>query len=86
MFGELKVQLRNESSFVELSEVCSANKTLAQLKTGLRLQAGTGVEPKAENRDRGGAQGCKPGKGRSLSQQAGKEVEPKAASRERGGG
>ena len=36
MFGELKVQLRNESEFDELSEVCSTNKHFAQLRTGLR--------------------------------------------------
>ena len=35
MFGELKVQLKNESYFVELSEVCSANKHSIQLRTGL---------------------------------------------------
>ena len=34
MFGELKVQLRNESQFVELSEVCSGEQTFAQLRTG----------------------------------------------------
>ena len=33
MFSELKVQLRNELQFVELSEVCSANKQFAQLRT-----------------------------------------------------
>ena len=30
MFGELKVQLRNESLFVEVSEVCSGEQTFAQ--------------------------------------------------------
>ena len=34
MFGELKVQLKNELYFVELSEICSANKQFAQLRTG----------------------------------------------------
>ena len=34
MLGELKVQLRNELQFVELSEVCSVNKQLAQLRIG----------------------------------------------------
>ena len=37
MFSELKVQLRNELQFVELSEVCSANKQFVQLRTGLSL-------------------------------------------------
>ena len=35
MFGKLKVQLRNESHFVELSEVC-CEQACAQLRTGLR--------------------------------------------------
>ena len=33
-FGELNVQLRNESKFVEVSEVCSGEQTFAQLRTG----------------------------------------------------
>ena len=37
MFDELKVQLRNESPFAELSKECSANKHFAQLRTGFRL-------------------------------------------------
>ena len=32
LFSELKVQLRNELWFVELSEICSANKQFAQLR------------------------------------------------------
>ena len=36
MFSELKVQLRNELQFVEMSEVCSANKQFAQLRTSLK--------------------------------------------------
>ena len=37
MSGELKVQLRNESQFVEVSEVCSGEQTFAQIRTGFRL-------------------------------------------------
>ena len=43
MFGELKVQLRNESLFVELSEVCPANKHFTQLRT--RLSPAYGFRP-----------------------------------------
>ena len=39
MFSELKVQLRNESYFVEVSEVCSDEQTFAQLGTGLTLSS-----------------------------------------------
>ena len=36
MFDELRVQLRNESQFIKLSAVCSANKHFAELRTGLK--------------------------------------------------
>ena len=39
IFGELKVQLRNEPLFVEVSEVCSGEQTFAQLRTGFTLHA-----------------------------------------------
>ena len=39
IFGELKVQLRNESWFVEVSEGCSGEQTFAQLRTGFTLHA-----------------------------------------------
>ena len=36
IFSELKVQLRNKSQFVEVSEVCLGEQTFAQLRTGFR--------------------------------------------------
>ena len=48
MFGELKVQLRNESQFVELSEVCSGEQTFAQLRTGLMSLTVVSVDVKQQ--------------------------------------
>ena len=38
MFGELKVKLRNELLFVELSEVYSASKQFTQLRIAFRAK------------------------------------------------